>query len=156
MRFLVIAVGHRMPDWVDTAVEEYVRRMPRTLRTELKEVRPEARTAGRTAEQCMAAEAERIEAALPRDCQRVVLDEHGRPCTTVALARMVERWQAESRDIAFLIGGADGLDPRLKAAAHATMRLSDLTLPHGLARVLLVEQLYRAVTILAGHPYHRE
>jgi len=156
MRLLVVAVGERMPGWVDEAFADYARRMPRTVRIELIEARPEPRKATRTAQQCMAAEAERITAAIPRGARRVVLDERGTDLTTSGLAHHLERWLAESRDVAFIIGGADGLDPELKQSADTRLRLSSLTLPHALARVLLAEQLYRSVSILNHHPYHRE
>lgn len=155
MRLLILAVGERMPGWVDEAFAEYAKRMPRKLRMELTPIRPERRT-GRTAEQCMTAEAARIEAALPAGSRKVVLDERGTDLRTVDLARMLERWQLESRDTAFLIGGPDGLAPELKQRADVQIRLSSLTLPHALCRVLLAEQLYRAASILDNHPYHRE
>jgi len=155
VRLVVVAVGARMPRWVDEAFAEYAKRMPRTLALELVEVRPEPRTGGKTTGQLLEAEAARIERAVPAGSFRVALDERGRELTTAALARWVEERQRNAADVAFLIGGADGLAPGLKAGALA-MRLSALTLPHGLARVVLAEQLYRASTILQGHPYHRE
>ncbi len=144
-----------MPAWVDAAFEDYARRMPRKARIELIEVRPERRGATRTATQCMAAEAARIEAAIPSGCRRIVLDERGRDLDTRQLAEAVGRWLGEGCDQAFIIGGADGLAPELKAGAALQLRLSSLTLPHSLARVLLAEQLYRALSILDNHPYHR-
>lgn len=155
MRLLIIAVGERMPGWVDTAFADYAKRMPRKARIELIEVRPERRIGGRTPAQCMAAEAARIEAALPAQCRRIVLDEHGRDLTSTALAARMEHWLGEGRDPAFIIGGPDGLDPALKATADEQLRLSSLTLPHALVRVLLAEQLYRVMSILDNHPYHR-
>jgi 23S rRNA (pseudouridine1915-N3)-methyltransferase len=156
VRFLVVAVGDRMPAWVDTAFAEYAKRMPRRARLELVAVKPEPRTTGRSPLQMMAAEAERIRAVLPAACTRVALDEHGRDLTTRDLAAQVEKWLAGGSDVAFLIGGPDGLEAGLKDAAHARMRLSSLTLPHAMVRVLLAEQLYRAFSILDNHPYHRE
>lgn len=156
MRLLVVAVGERMPGWVDEAFADYARRMPRTARIELTEVRPEARKGTRTSQQCMAAEAERIGAAIPRGVRRIALDERGKDLTTNGLSAHLERWLAESLDVAFIIGGPDGLDPELKRSAEMLLRLSSLTLPHALVRVLLAEQLYRAVSILNHHPYHRE
>ncbi|MBI2313203.1 MAG: 23S rRNA (pseudouridine(1915)-N(3))-methyltransferase RlmH [Betaproteobacteria bacterium] len=156
MKLLVVAVGDRMPGWVDAAFAEYAKRMPREARIELKQVRPESRATGKSVEQMLAAERDRIVAALPAGSLRVVLDEHGRQCTTAELARQLERWLAEGRDVAFVIGGPDGLDPGLKRDAQLTLALSAMTLPHGLARVVLAEQLYRATSILRGHPYHRE
>jgi 23S rRNA (pseudouridine1915-N3)-methyltransferase len=156
MRFLVVAVGDRMPDWVESAFAEYAKRMPRHARLELAAVRAEPRTAGKSPARLMAAEAERIRAVLPAQCTVVALDERGRDIGTRELARQVEKWLASGTDAAFLIGGPDGLDPALKAAATATFRLSSLTLPHAMVRVLLAEQLYRALSILDNHPYHRE
>ena len=156
MRFLIVAVGDKLPAWADAAFSEYAKRMPRHARIELIPVRPEPRRGNRGAERCMAAEAARITAALPSGARRIVLDERGRDVTTRALAALVERWQSDGADRAFLIGGADGLDPALARGAEATLRLSALTLPHALARVLLAEQLYRAVSILGNHPYHRD
>jgi 23S rRNA (pseudouridine1915-N3)-methyltransferase len=104
----------------------------------------------------MAQEAERIRAALPRRARVVALDEHGAGLTTRALAQRVEQWMAAGNDVAFIVGGADGIDAGLKSAAHETLSLSSLTLPHALVRVLLAEQLYRAVSLLGNHPYHRE
>lgn len=145
-----------MPAWVDEAFAEYAKRMPRRGRVELVPVKPEPRTTGRSPAQCMAGEAVRIRAALPERCTAVALDERGRELTTADLARQVEKWLGSGSDVAFLIGGPDGLDPALKAGASATLRLSSLTLPHAMVRVLLAEQLYRALSILDNHPYHRE
>lgn len=155
MRVLVVAVGERMPDWVDAGFQDYARRMPRTLRLDLVEIRPQPRSATRTTAQCMAAEAERIEAAIPAGCRRIALDERGRDLATDAFALHLERWIAEGGDLAFIIGGPDGLDPAIKRSAHMTLRLSSMTLPHALARVVLAEQLYRGFALLNHHPYHR-
>jgi 23S rRNA (pseudouridine1915-N3)-methyltransferase len=156
VKLVVVAVGERMPGWVDDAFAEYARRFPRKAPLSLIEVRAERRGASRTAPRAMAAEAARIEAALPGGCRRVVLDERGRDLTTPELARLVGRWLGEGRDVAFLVGGPDGLDAGLKGGADLQLRLSSLTLPHALVRVLLAEQLYRALTILDNHPYHRK
>jgi 23S rRNA (pseudouridine1915-N3)-methyltransferase len=156
VKLLVVAVGERMPGWVDEAFAEYARRFPRKARLELAEIRPEKRGPSRTPAQAMAGEAKRIEAALPAGCLRVALDERGRDLTTAALARLVDGWLAGGRDVAFVIGGPDGLDPGLKGRADLRLRLSSLTLPHALVRVLLAEQLYRALTVLDNHPYHRQ
>lgn len=156
MKLRIYAVGARMPDWVHTAWQDYAKRMPRECQIELHEIRPEPRTHGKTAARLMAAEAQRIEAALPQTVWRVVLDEHGRDLGTRELAGHLETWRAAGQDIAFIIGGPDGLDPALKQTARQTLRLSSLTLPHPMVRILLAEQLYRAWSILSGHPYHRE
>jgi 23S rRNA (pseudouridine1915-N3)-methyltransferase len=155
VKLLVVAVGARMPRWVDEAFAEYARRMPRTLALELVEVRPEPRSAGRSAAQILAAEAGRIARALPARARRVVLDERGREYTTAQFARWLEERRGEGDDLAFVVGGADGLATQIKSGG-TSLRLSALTLPHGLARVVLAEQLYRAASLLAGHPYHRE
>jgi 23S rRNA (pseudouridine1915-N3)-methyltransferase len=156
MKLLVVAVGGRMPGWVDAAFADYARRMPRRARVELVEIRPEPRRATGSVTQVLAAEAKRIRAALPDRCRCVALDEQGRTLNTAELARAMESWLAGGQDLAFLIGGPDGLAPDLKRSAALTMRLSSFTLPHGLARVVLSEQLYRALSILDHHPYHRE
>jgi 23S rRNA (pseudouridine1915-N3)-methyltransferase len=156
MRLLVVAVGERMPHWVDEGFADYARRFPRKARLELTAVRPEKRGPTRTVAQALAGEARRIDAALPPGCRRVVLDERGRDVTTTGLARLLEGWLAEGRDCAFLVGGPDGLDPALKRPDDLQLRLSSLTLPHAIVRIVLAEQLYRALSILDNHPYHRE
>ena len=156
MKLLVAAVAARPPDWVAAGWAEYAKRMPRELPLELLEVKPEARTTGKTAPAMMALEAARIDAALPAGCRRIALDEHGDAPTTRQLAERLAKWMAGGNDIAFIIGGPDGLDPRIKNTAHETMRLSSLTLPHALVRVILAEALYRAASVIKGHPYHRD
>lgn len=155
MKIQVVAVGVRMPTWVQDAWQDYAKRLPRDYGLELVEIKPEPRTSGKTATQLMAAEAQRIQAAIPAQAWRIVLDEHGRDLDTMGLARDLESWRDAGRDVAFLIGGPDGLDPELKRTGHTTIRLSSLTLPHPMVRILLAEQIYRAWSILAGHPYHR-
>lgn len=156
MKLLVVAVGQRMPGWAQEAWTDFSRRMPREMPVELVEVKAEWRSAGKSPAVLMAAEAVRLRAAMPARCRKVVLDERGSDVTTQALARRMEKWLAGGEDVAFLVGGPDGLDPSLKQEADETLRLSSLTLPHALARVLLVEALYRASSVLRGHPYHRE
>ncbi len=155
MKLIVVAVGTRMPKWVNEAFEEYMKRMPRDLRIELVEVRPEPRSGGKSSAQLLEAEAARIERAVPRGSLRAALDERGREFSTAELARWLATRRLEGRDAAFLIGGADGLAPTAKSGAELVLRLSAMTLPHGLARVLLAEQLYRAASILNHLPYHR-
>jgi 23S rRNA (pseudouridine1915-N3)-methyltransferase len=155
VKLVVVAVGARMPRWVDDGFAEYAKRLPRTLALELTEIRPEPRSSGRTTAQVLAAEAQRIGRALPARCRRVALDERGREFTTPEFARWLDAQRHDGDDLAFVIGGADGLAPVLKDGA-VLLRLSAFTLPHGLARVVLAEQLYRASSLLAGHPYHRE
>jgi 23S rRNA (pseudouridine1915-N3)-methyltransferase len=155
MKLVVVAVGQRVPDWAQTAWDDYAKRFPPELRVELRSVKTAPRTS-RTLESLFAAERQRIEAAIPKGAHVVALDEHGTALTTMALADRLKAWQLQGGDAALVIGGPDGLDPAFKRAAHERMRLSDLTLPHAMVRVLLVEQLYRAWSINAGHPYHRE
>jgi 23S rRNA (pseudouridine1915-N3)-methyltransferase len=156
MRLLLLAVGQRQPRWADDAYEDFAKRFPPEMRLELKAVKAEPRGAGKSVEQMMAAEAQRLEAACPKGARRLILDERGERQTTVQLAQRIERWKADGRDVAIFIGGPDGLDPALKATADEMLRLSDLTLPHAFVRVLLAEALYRAWSVQAGHPYHRE
>jgi len=155
MKLWLVAVGQRQPAWADEAYAEFAKRFPPEMRLELKAVKAEPRGA-KTAEQLMAAEAARIEAALPKGVRRVVLDERGQRVTTVQLAARMKTWLNDGRDVALLIGGPDGLDPAVKATADETLRLSELTLPHAFVRVLLAEALYRAWTVTINHPYHRE
>ena len=145
-----------MPAWVADGYRAYAKRMPPRTALELVEIKPEARTGGKTVAQMLAAEAARISAALPKDARVVTLDERGKELSTCGLAVQLEAWMQERGPLAFLIGGADGLDDALKKSAAMQLRLSSMTLPHGLARVLLAEQLYRALSIIGGHPYHRE
>ena len=155
MKLLIVAVGQRVPDWAQTAWDDYAKRFPSELKVELKAVKTEPR-GSKTLESLYAAERERIEAAIPRGCRIVALDERGTSLNTVALAAKLRHWQLEADDVALVIGGPDGLDPEFRRMAHERIRLSDLTLPHAMVRVLLIEQLYRAWSINANHPYHRE
>lgn len=149
-----------MPEWVSAGFDEYARRMPREARLLLTEIRPEGRGGGAAGElavdKMLRAEHKRIAAALPAGCCKVVLDEHGRSFPTRQLADRLAKWQEEGRDVAFVIGGADGTAAALRDEADLVWSLSPLTLPHALVRVVLAEQLYRAVSILKNHPYHRE
>jgi 23S rRNA (pseudouridine1915-N3)-methyltransferase len=155
MKLVVVAVGQRVPDWAQVAWDDYAKRFPPELRLELKAVKTEPR-ASKTVAQLLAAERERIESAIPKGARVVALDERGTSLTTAALAARLKAWQLASDDVALAIGGPDGLDPAFRQAAHERIRLSDLTLPHAMVRVLLAEQLYRAWSINANHPYHRE
>jgi len=156
MKLFILAVGHKMPEWINTGFGEYAKRMPRETRIELVEIRPEPRTTGKSVVQIMEAEAGRILAVLPTGCLRIVLDEHGTQLTTRQLAQKMGEWMGGGRDVAFVIGGADGLHESVKSGAQQRWALSPMTLPHGLVRVLLAEQLYRAYSLLHNHPYHRE
>jgi len=155
MKLLIVAVGQRVPDWAQTAYEDYAKRFPPELKVELKAVKTEPR-GSKTLEALYAAERERIVAAIPKGARMVVLDERGTSLTTKALAERLKGWQLGGDDVALVIGGPDGLEPALRQSAHERIRLSDLTLPHAMVRVLLIEQLYRAWSVNAGHPYHRE
>jgi 23S rRNA (pseudouridine1915-N3)-methyltransferase len=155
MKLLIVAVGQRVPDWAQTAWDDYAKRFPPELKVELKAVKTEPR-GSKTLETLYAAERARIESVIPRGARVVALDERGTSLTTVALAAKLKAWQLGADDVALVIGGPDGLDPSFRQAAHERIRLSDLTLPHAMARVLLIEQLYRAWSINASHPYHRE
>ncbi len=155
MKLLIVAVGLRVPDWAQTAWDDYAKRFPHELKIELKTVKTEPR-GSKTIDTLYASERSRIEAVIPKGNRIVALDERGTALTTVALAEKLKGWQLQSDDVALVIGGPDGLDPVFRQAAHERIRLSDLTLPHAFARVLLIEQLYRAWSVNAGHPYHRE
>ncbi len=155
MRLLIVAVGQRVPDWAQTAWDDYAKRFPFEIKLELRAVKTEPRSS-KSLETLYAAERSRIEAAIPKGTRIVALDERGTTLTTMALAGKLKDWQLSGDDVALVIGGPDGLDPAFRQAAHERIRLSDLTLPHAMVRVLLVEQLYRAWSINANHPYHRE
>ena len=155
MRLRIVALGQRMPAWVTDAVADYAKRLPRETALELVELKPAARDRGRTVAQMLAEEARAIATACT-GATVVALDERGAAWTTRELAERLARWREEGRDVAFVIGSADGLDASVKAAASAVVAVSAMTLPHALVRVVLAEQLYRAASLLAGHPYHRE
>jgi 23S rRNA (pseudouridine1915-N3)-methyltransferase len=155
MRLTIVAVGQKVPDWAQTAYDDYAKRFPPELKVELKAVKTEPR-ASKTVDTLLAAEKVRIGAAISRGTHIVVLDERGTAVTTLALAERLKAWQLSGDDVAVVIGGPDGLDADFKKSAHERLRLSDLTLPHAMVRVLLIEQLYRAWSITINHPYHRE
>jgi 23S rRNA (pseudouridine1915-N3)-methyltransferase len=159
MRLLMLAVGHKMPAWVSAGFEDYARRMPRGLTLQLVEIRPEPRGSGPTGpgqvERLLRAEGERLRAAIPAGAVCVALDERGTPLSTAELSEQLEGWRQQGADVAFLIGGADGLEPQIKRSARLMLSLSAMTLPHQLVRVILAEQLYRAASLLHNHPYHR-
>jgi 23S rRNA (pseudouridine1915-N3)-methyltransferase len=153
MNLRVVALGHRMPDWVAAGWSDYARRLPRDYALELIELEP--RTSGKSVAQLLAAEAVRIAAAC-KGALVVALDERGRSWTTRVLADHLARWRDDARAVAFVVGSADGLADTVKQGAAEVVSLSALTLPHGLVRVVVAEQLYRAASLLAGHPYHRD
>ena len=156
MRVSIVCVGHKMPSWIQSGFGEYVKRLPPEIKVELLELKPEDRTSGKTVEKAKSLEGERILAAIPGGATVYALDEKGRPVTTQGLSVMLAGWMRDGTHPAFVIGGADGLSEPVRARADKLVSLSALTLPHGLARVILAEQLYRASSILANHPYHRE
>ncbi|MBJ7503035.1 MAG: 23S rRNA (pseudouridine(1915)-N(3))-methyltransferase RlmH [Polynucleobacter sp.] len=147
MHLTIISVGHKMPAWVTTATHDYIKRMPADCSINIKELKPAPNSAK---------DAIQIETAIPKGAHVIALDERGQDISTQDLANHLAQWRQAGINITFLIGGADGLDPNLKLRANALWKLSSLTLPHAFVRVLLCEQLYRAWTILQGHPYHRE
>ena len=158
MKLAVIAVGHRMPAWINAGFDEYAKRMPREMPLSITELRPEIRSANAGAAaiaKLVDAEARRIIEALPKGALKVVLDETGQQVTTRKLAERMTQWRERGGSVAFVIGGADGTSAGLKKSADWLWSLSPLTLPHGLVRVVLAEQLYRAASILGNHPYHR-
>jgi 23S rRNA (pseudouridine1915-N3)-methyltransferase len=155
MQLIIAAVGHKMPAWIENGFGEYAKRMPPECRIQLKEIKPVERSGSKTAETVMAQERTRIEAVIPKGAHVVALDEHGKDVTTVQLSHYLMQWQQAGGDVTFVIGGADGLDAGLKKQADMLIRISSLTLPHGMVRVLLAEQLYRAWSITQNHPYHR-
>jgi 23S rRNA (pseudouridine1915-N3)-methyltransferase len=156
VRITILAVGHKAPGWVQEGFNEYARRMPPEARLELVEIKPEERGAGRAADKAKALEGERLLAAVPQGATLLALDERGRSVTTQGLSVMFSDWMREAVHPVFAIGGADGLSDEVKARAGKLLSLSAMTLPHALVRVVLAEQLYRAWSILARHPYHRE
>lgn len=154
MHIRVLAVGTRQPAWVDAAVEEYVQRLPKSWRFALKEI-PAAPRGNQAAQAASSREGSAILSNLGDSERLIALDERGKQVTSVGLANWIESWQSDGRDVCLCIGGADGLSPECLERAERRWSLSQLTLPHGLARVLLAEQLYRAWTLQTGHPYHR-
>lgn len=155
-RLYIAAVGEKLPGWATEACNDYLKRLPRDYEAALVEVRAEPRTTGKSVQQLMAAEAKRLRVALPRGARLVGLDEHGKDLTTAQFSAKVRAWLDSGTATAFLIGGPDGLDPSLKEDCETLLRLSSFTLPHALARAVFAEQLYRASSVLTGHPYHRQ
>ena len=155
MQLIIAAVGHKMPAWIETGFQEYAKRMPPECKLVLKEIKPVDRASNKNAEAVMAQERSRIEAVLPKAGRMIALDERGQDLTTMQMSQLLTQWQQQGGDVTFVIGGADGLDADLKKNADMLIRISSLTLPHGMVRVLLAEQLYRAWSITQNHPYHR-
>ena len=155
VKLTVVALGHKMPLWVQAGFEEYRKRMPSEARMELIELKPEDR-ASKVMAKVLEQESIRIDAAVPRQAERIVLDERGTPLTTAMLAAWMKVWMAEGISPCFIIGSADGLAPEVKRSAKKLVALSGCTLPHGMVRIMLAEQLYRAWSLMQNHPYHRE
>ncbi len=155
MKLYILAVGNKMPGWVNTGYLEYIKRLPHEITVDLIEVKPEKRAAGKQVEQILRTEKTRIISVIPIGCRVVVLDERGKHWSTVKLSDVISGWMRDGGDTVFIIGGADGLHPEIKGLASEVLALSALTMPHGLIRVLLAEQLYRAISIIKRHPYHR-
>tara|TARA_Y100001936_G_scaffold146000_2_gene142367 strand:+ start:7988 stop:8458 length:471 start_codon:yes stop_codon:yes gene_type:complete len=156
MKFFILAVGKKMPEWVNNGFANYAMRMSQDVVIELIKIKSEKRSKSKKISQLRYREAVRIKAVLPPKCRIVALDERGRQCSTEKLAKSISRWMMDGGDTAFIIGGADGLDPIIKDSADEILALSKLTLPHGLVRVMLAEQLYRAISFIKQHPYHRK
>ncbi|MGO2132818.1 MAG: 23S rRNA (pseudouridine(1915)-N(3))-methyltransferase RlmH [Halomonas sp.] len=155
MKVRILAVGTRMPDWVSRGVEEYRKRLPRDFALEIEEIAPGTRGRNADVGRAIAVEGERVRARLKGNEHLVALEVKGKPWSTETLAREADSWRMQGRDVVLLVGGPDGLEPGLSAEAHQRWSLSPLTLPHPLVRIVLAEQLYRAWTLMVGHPYHR-
>lgn len=154
MKISIISVGHKMPDWVQSACAEYLKRLPREIHAQIVEIKPDKRAAGKNSDVVQESEAKRILEIAGQDyC--IALDEHGEAVSTVQLSERLQQWLENGRNLSFIIGGADGLHTSVKQRADWVWSLSPLTLPHGMVRIVLVEQLYRAQSILHNHPYHR-
>ncbi len=156
MKLRLLCAGRRMPGWVDDGVAEFMKRFPRQFPVELETVDPAPRKAGLTTAQLQQADSERLSAKLRAGERIVALDESGRQYDSRGLAGRIQDWQLDGRDVTLVIGGADGHSEAFRAAADELLSLSSMTLPHGLARLVLVEQIYRAWTVISGHPYHRD
>jgi 23S rRNA (pseudouridine1915-N3)-methyltransferase len=156
MKLTVLAVGQKQPGWVNAGFEEYASRMPSELPLQLIVIKMEKRSASTSVERLLQVETKRLRAALSKRARSVVLDERGEAWSTRDLADRLRDWIEQGRPVSFMVGGPDGIANELKHSADDMFSLSRLTLPHGLARVVLAEQLYRAASLLAGHPYHRE
>jgi len=156
MKIFLIAVGKKMPEWINTGYAEFSKRMPPELQINLIEVTPSIRNKTTPIEKNIREEGERIQSAIPANSKLIVLDEKGKNFGSIELSKKIEDWLPMGQDIVLVIGGADGVDPAIKQQANEKWSLSSFTLPHALVRVVVAEQLYRAWSILQGHPYHRE
>ncbi len=155
MKIRLLTVSHKQPDWVQAGCQDFERRLPREWGFQVVEVKPGARTSGAPVAKVQADEAQRLLAAVPKGARLVALDERGVGWSTRDLAHRLQQWQQDGRDLALVIGGADGLADEVLRAAEVRLSLSAMTMPHGLVRIVVVEQLYRAATVLQGHPYHK-
>lgn len=155
MRLRLLAVGQKMPAWITAGFEEYAGRLPADCRLELTELALAQRSKSQPVSRAIDAEGEKLLAALGDNDRLIALDVTGKPWSTEQLSVQLENWRQDGRDVAFAVGGPDGLSPAVLARAERRWSLSALTLPHPLVRVVLAEQLYRAWSILANHPYHR-
>jgi len=156
MKVHLIAVGKKMPEWINAGYAEFSKRMPPELQINLIEITPSTRNKSTPIEKNIKEEGERIQSAIPANSKLIVLDEKGKNFSSIDLSRKIEGWLPMGQDISLVIGGADGIDPEIKQQADEKWSLSSFTLPHALVRVVVAEQLYRAWSILQGHPYHRE
>lgn len=155
MRIYLLAIGQRLDAWVNQGYEEYARRLPAECQLQLVEIPPNKRTKNTDTRRIVREEGERLLAAVPANCRLLVLDAAGQLWNTVQLADQLRNWMGEGRDVALLIGGPDGLSEQCKRQADGLVSLSRLTFPHPLVRIIVAEQIYRANSIIKGHPYHR-
>jgi 23S rRNA (pseudouridine1915-N3)-methyltransferase len=155
MHIHVIAIGQRMPGWIQQGVDDYAKRLPPQFAFKILELPATKRGSGDT-RKAIEEEGERLLQAMPKGARIIALDERGQQWQTRDLAQALDDWTHDGRDVALLIGGADGHSEAVRRRAERLWSLSRLTLPHGLVRVVLTEQLYRAWSLLSGHPYHRD
>lgn len=154
MHIKILAVGHKMPEWIDSGFRHFQQRLPRNWNVELSEIAPVRRAKSCSTAQAMQREGQRILDLLPASCLLVALDVRGQTLSTEALSQKLQAWQMTGRDLCFLVGGADGLEQRCLDRADFCWSLSPLVFPHGMARLILIEQLYRSWAIINNHPYH--
>lgn len=155
MHIRLLAVGDRQPSWVDDAFDKYTERFPRDWKFRIDTIPTARRNKNDKSQAAKRAEGEQILAKLNAAEQVVLLDEQGKQLTSAVLATRLADWQSERRDLCFVVGGPDGVSEACRQRANFVWSLSELTLPHGLVRVLFAEQLYRAWSLQTGHPYHR-
>lgn len=156
MKIHLIAVGKKMPEWINTGYAEFSKRMPPELQINLIEITPSVRNKSTPIEKNIKEEGESIQSAIPANSKLIVLDEKGKYFSSIDLSKKMEGWLPMGQDISIVIGGTDGIDPMIKQQADEKWSVSSFTLPHALVRVVVAEQLYRAWSIMKGHPYHRE